>query len=67
MLISPYGAGLILPRDPLQRLYGFDLSYIQDVYAILDAAKEAQTCHKEYGAVIAKSSMPKSCEESTLL
>ena len=43
MRISPYGAGLILPRDPLQRLYGFDLSYIQDVYAILDAAKEAQT------------------------
>ena len=40
----------------VQRLYGFDLSYIQDVYAILDAAKGDQICHvEEYGTVIAKS------------
>ena len=39
-----YQNGIIVE---VQRLHGFDLSYIQDVYAILDAAAEAQTPHEE--------------------
>ena len=49
-----YHDGIIVE---VQRLYGFDLSYIQDdVYSILDAARESQTCHEESGTItVAKS------------